>query len=308
MFSIGALLIISVFATKATSKFGVPILLIFIVIGILCGSEGILGIPFNDSVLTKNLGTIALIYILFSGGLSSSPATVKPIWKQGVVLATVGVFLSAAIMTALVHYFLGWSFLEAALLSAAISSTDASAVFGILRTQKIELVPKIKSLVEFESGSNDPMAVVLTVLLIQLMHDPTHLSWTQILRDFFIQMSLGALGGWFLGKTLVRLINWLDLEFEGLYPVLTMAGVISIYALSEFCGGNGFLSVFLAGFSMSGEKFKSKKSLDNFHDGLAWLMQVLMFLTLGLLVTPSKIVLLKLPLRLLPLCLKLRLL
>ena len=289
MFAGGALLLLSVFAAKATSKFGVPILLIFIVIGVLSGSEGIGGIPFDDSETTKILGTLSLIYILFSGGLSSLPETVRPIWKEGVVLATVGVFLSAAVMAILVHFVLGWNFLEAALLSAAISSTDAPAVFGILRTQKIELIPKVRSLIEFESGSNDPMAVVLTVLLIQLITDPSKLSWIEILRDFFIQMSLGALAGWFLGKALVRLMNWLNLEFEGLYPVLTMAGVASIYALTEFCGGNGFLSVFLAGFSMSGEKFVSKRFLVSFHDGLGWLIQVVMFLTLGILVMPSNL-------------------
>jgi cell volume regulation protein A len=282
-------LIISVFASKATSRFGVPILLIFIGIGMLLGSDGPGRIHFNDYATTNLLGTLALIFILFAGGLSSLPGVLKPIWKEGVTLATFGVLLTAIFMTCLIHFTMNWNWLTSAILSAAVSSTDAAAVFGILRTQKMEIKSKIRALVELESASNDPMAVVILLLLIQFVHAPEEMTFLHTLKEFFIQMSFGGLAGWFMGKLLVRMINWLNLDFEGLYPVLTMAFVLCTYTFTEYCGGNGYLAVFIAGFSMSGDKFLSKKSLMVFHDGLSWIMQVGMFVMLGLLVNPTQL-------------------
>lgn len=289
MLAAGVLLLISVFASKTSTKYGIPILLIFIGVGLFAGSEGPGGLHFDNPRLTQILGTISLVFILFSGGLSTDLRSVKPVWREGLTLAFLGVILSTGVMSVLIHYVLGWSWITAALLSATISSTDASAVFGILKTQKLRLKENIQSIIELESGSNDPMAVFLTLTLIQLYLKPELFSFTHLLMEFFIQMSLGGLAGWFLGKSLAHMINWLDLEFEGLYPVLTTSGVICIYSLTEYCGGNGFLSVYVAGLAMGGEKYFSKKTLTVFHDGLAWLMQVAMFLTLGLLVFPSEI-------------------
>ncbi len=282
-------LIISVFASKATSRFGVPILLIFIGFGMLLGSDGPGGIHFNDFASTHLFGTFALIFILFDGGFSSQPNVLQPIWKEGITLATVGVFLTAIFMTCLIHFTMGWNWLSSAILSAAVSSTDAASVFGILRTQKMEINSRLRSLVELESGSNDPMSVIIILLLIQFAQHPGEMTILSSMEKFFVQISLGGLSGWFLGKLLVSMINWLKLEFEGLYPVLTMAGVLCIYSLTEYCGGNGYLAVFVAGFSMSNEKFLSKKSLLVFHDGLSWLMQVGVFLIMGLLVSPGEL-------------------
>lgn len=290
MLAAGVLLLISVFASKTSTRYGIPVLLIFIIVGMLSGYEGPGGIKFDNPEFTHILGTISLIFILFSGGLSTHVHTVQPIWKEGLTLACVGVLISTTVMSVIIHYCLGWNWIPSALISATFSSTDASAVFGILKTQKLQLRPRTQALIELESGSNDPMAVFLTLTLIQIVNHPGELSGGEMLMNFFIQMSLGGLAGWFLGKGVAHLINWLDLEFEGLYPVLTIAGVICIYSLTEFCGGNGFLSVYLAGLSLAGEKYFSKKTLTVFHDGLAWLMQVAMFLTLGLLVLPSEIV------------------
>lgn len=287
MLAAGVLLLVSVFASKTSTRYGIPILLIFIVVGMLSGSEGPVGIYYDNPRLTQVLGTVALMFILFSGGLSTDPNMVKPVWKEGTTLAIFGVLLSTLFMAVIARFCLGWDWLSSALLSATFSSTDASAVFGILKTQKLQLRKRIESVIELESGSNDPMAVFLTLTLIQLILHPEDFTLSYMLRHFFIQMSLGGLAGWFMGKGLAKLINWLDLEFEGLYPVLTIAAVICIYSLTEFCGGNGFLSVYLAGLAMAGEKFFNKKTLVVFHDGLAWLMQVTMFLILGLLVFPS---------------------
>lgn len=288
MFAAGFLLLFSVFASKTTSRIGIPALLIFIVVGMLSGPEGPGGMTFNNPHITHGLGTVALSFILFSGGLSTELSLIRHVWKEGVALASFGVLISAVLIGSLVYYVMGWDLLHAALLGAAVSSTDAAAVFGILKTKKLGLKPKIQSLLELESGSNDPIAVFLTLSLIQVILTPADFSWGEILQSFFIQMSLGALSGWFLGRGLVKLINWLDLEFEGLYPVLTIAGVVCIYSLTEYCGGNGFLSVYLAGMSMGSQKYFSKLTLGVFHDGLAWLMQVAMFLSMGLLVKPSE--------------------
>lgn len=285
----GFLLLISVFASKTSSRFGIPVLLIFIAVGMLSGSEGPGGIVFLDAHSTHVMGTIALVFILFSGGLSTDLKLIAPVWKEGVVLATAGVMISTFLMALLINWVTNWGLLLSSLLGAAVSSTDAAAVFGILKTRKLGLKPDLQALLEFESGSNDPMAVFLTLSLIQLVISPTEISTWTFFYSFFIQMSLGGLAGWFMGQGLVKLINWLNLEFEGLYPVLTIAGVLCIYSLTEYCGGNGFLSVYLAGLAMGGEKYFSKQTLGVFHDGLAWLMQVGMFLSMGLLVNPSEI-------------------
>lgn len=289
MLALGAILIFSVFASKTSARYGVPVLLIFIGVGMLCGSEGPGGIHFDDPHITHVLGTIALIFILFSGGLSTQFKFVAPVWKEGVSLAIFGVLLSTGLIAMVIRLVMGWDWIPSALLGAAISSTDAAAVFSVLKNRHLGLKHDIQSIIELESGSNDPMAVFLTLSFIQIYLTPESFSWSQIFVSFFIQMSLGALAGWFLGKAMVYVINWLDLEFEGLYPVFTIAGVISIYSLTEYCGGNGFLSVYLAGLTMGGEKYFSKKTLGVFHDGLAWLCQVTMFMALGLLVYPSDI-------------------
>ena len=289
MLGFGFLLLVSVFASKSSSRFGIPVLLIFIAVGMLSGANSAVGMMFKDAHLTHILGTIALIFILFSGGLSTDLKHIAPVWKEGVVLATVGVLVSTFLMALLINYCTNWGLLLSSLLGAAVSSTDAAAVFGIFKTRKLGLKTNLQSLLELESGSNDPMAVFLTFSLISLVISPVEISNWDLLRSFFIQMSLGGLAGWFLGHGMVKLINWLSLEFEGLYPVLTISGVILIYSFTEYCGGNGFLSVYIAGLAMGGEKYISKQTLGVFHDGLAWLMQVGMFLSMGLLVEPTEI-------------------
>ncbi|MGE3608065.1 MAG: potassium/proton antiporter [Bacteriovoracaceae bacterium] len=288
MFAIGFLLFVSVIASKSSSRSGIPILLIFIVIGVIGGPEGLGKIFFNSPQNAQLLGTVALVFILFSGGLSTNVKFIRPIWKEGLVLSFAGVVIATLGMSVLIHFLLDWPWILSALLGATISSTDAAAVFGILKTKNFEIRPRIQSMIEFESGSNDPMAVFLTLTLIKILSSQNQFSWATLLTNFTIQMSLGGLLGWVCGKWMALTINWLDLEFEGLYPVLTMAGVICLYSMTEFCGGNGFLSVYLAGISMGSRSYLNKRYLIVFHDGIAWLMQVVMFLALGLLVRPSK--------------------
>jgi potassium/hydrogen antiporter len=283
----GLVLLISVFTSKATSRFGFPILLIFIGLGMLLGVEGYGGIFFSDHVTAHTLGTVSLIFILFSGGLGSSPRVIRPILKEGVILSSLGVLLSTVFLTCLIHFTLGWRWIVCGLLSAAVASTDAPAVFEMLKMKKISMGKRLKALIEFESGSNDPMALLILILLIRFLMEPGEFVASDIFPTFFIQVTLGGILGWLLGKGMAKLINFLNFDSEGLYSVMTLAGVVCIYSVTEYLGGNGFLSVYVAGFTMAGEKFLSKKSLSAFHDGLSWLMQVAMFLLLGILVVPS---------------------
>jgi len=281
------LLILSVFASKISDRFGVPALVLFLVIGMLAGSDGIGGIYFDDPVLAQTLGTIALIIILFSGGLDTRWSQIRPIIPEGILLATVGVVGTALILGYFAHWVLGVPVMEGILLGAIVSSTDAAAVFAILRSRGIHLAGNLKPLLEFESGSNDPMAVFLTIGLIQVILDPSK-PLLSLVPTLLIQMALGLIVGFALGKVALYAINRLKLGYSGLYPVLSIAIVLMVYGLTNLLGGSGFLAVYITGLVMSQVDFLHRRSLSRFYDGLAWLMQITMFVVLGLLVFPSR--------------------
>jgi potassium/hydrogen antiporter len=284
----GILLLASIVASKATGRLGVPALLIFLLIGMLAGSEGPGGIYFDDPALTQSLGVGALIFILFSGGLDTKWSYVRPARWGAISLATIGVALTALLVGWFANVVLGFSLLEGFLLGAIVSSTDAAAVFAILRSKGVGLRGQIKPLIELESGTNDPMAVFLTTAVISLL-TVSGASALDLLPMFIRQMMLGALLGYLFGRVAVIVLNRVDLEYDGLYPVLTIALVLITYSATTLVRGNGFLAVFLAGLVLSNNHFIHKRSLLRFHDGLAWLMQIAMFLTLGLLVFPSRL-------------------
>ena len=286
---ISLLLLVSVLASKASEWLGVPALLIFLVIGMLAGSEGPGGIWFDNIALAQMVGTLALAYILFSGGLDTDWKVVKPVLRPAGVLATLGVLLTAVLVSVFAVAFLGFSWMEGLLLGSVMSSTDAAAVFSILRSRSIRLKGRLQPLLEFESGSNDPMAVFLTVTTIRLLQTPT-LSWWVAIPNFVWQMAMGAVMGIVFGKLIIYLINKTRLGYEGLYPVLTLALVLFTYGVTDVIGGNGFLAVYLAGMYLGNKSFLHKRSLMRFHNGIAWLTQIAMFLTLGLLVFPSHLV------------------
>jgi len=287
---VGALLLfISVMASKASDRFGVPALLLFLGIGMLAGSEGIGKIYFNDPWLAKSLGVLALIFILYSGGLDTSWKDIRHVLAPGVALATVGVLLTAVFVGIFAVYMLKFSPLEGALLGAIVSSTDAAAIFSVLKSKRVSLRGKLRPLLELESGSNDPMAVFLTLGLIQLLSNPT-LPVLHLIPTFILEFAVGLVMGYLCGKGIVIITNRIKLAYEGLYPVLMIAMVILVYAVTAFFKGNGFLSVYIASVIVGNSNFIHKKTLMKFHEGLAWLMQIAMFLALGLLVFPSKIV------------------
>lgn len=270
-------------SSKLAGRFGVPALLIFISVGIFFGSDGLGNIYFDDYYAAQFIGIIALAYILFMGGLSVDIKEVKPVFSKGITLATVGVFLTAVVMGFIGHYFLDFTLYECLLLGAIVSSTDAAAVFSILRSKDINLKNNLKPLLEFESGSNDPMAVFLTIGMISLITGEIS-SFEDLIYMFVRQMALGVSLGYIIGKLAAKLINKIHLEYNGLYVVLTIAIVAFAYSFPSIVGGNGFMSVYICGLTLSGSNFVHKKMLTKFHDGIAWLMQIVMFLMLGLLV------------------------
>lgn len=286
---VAVLLLISVLASKTSQWFGLPALLVFMAVGMLAGSEGPGGIYFDDPNLGRFLGTVALAYIIFSGGLSTSWHSARPVLRMGAILATVGVFLTAALVGTFAMLLLGFTWKEGLLLGAIISSTDAAAVFSILRSRNISLRGRLRPLLELESGSNDPMAVFLTITVIVLLGNP-EASWLWAVPAFLWQMVLGGLLGWLLGKAIVYLVNRVNLDYEGLYPVMMLASVLLVFGVTELLRGNGFLAVYITGMVIGNSTLLHKQSLIRFHDGLAWLMQIAMFLTLGLLVFPSHLV------------------
>jgi cell volume regulation protein A len=286
---IALLILISIIANKFSERLGVPALLIFLVVGMLAGSEGPGGIPFDDPAIAQVIGIIALAYILFSGGLDTRWEQIQPILWPGIALSTLGVVLTAILLGAFAVLVLGFSPLTGLLLGAVVSSTDAAAVFSVLRTARARLQGNLRPFLEFESGSNDPMAVLLTTGIIVLILTPGS-SVFAFVPMFVQQMTVGGLFGYGMGKAIVYLINRLKLESEGLYPVLSLTMVLLTYGLTAIVGGNGFIAVYIAGLVMGNSIVVHKKSLLRFHDGIAWLMQIVMFLALGLLVFPSELV------------------
>ncbi|HPL63525.1 MAG TPA: potassium/proton antiporter [Syntrophales bacterium] len=282
------LIIISVFTSKAVDRLGVPSLLIFLAVGMLAGSDGPGGIYFNNPLLAQSLGVIALSFILYDGGLATDWTSVRPVLKQGIVLSTLGVLLTAALVGWFVSFCFGFSPVEGFLLGSIISSTDAAAVFSVLRSKRVSLKGQLRPLLELESGSNDPMAVLLTTASISLLQ-VQDLTTADLIPSILMQLSLGAVSGYFMGLGLVYVMNHIRLEYDGLYPVLSIALVILTYSFSSVINGNGFLAVYAAGLVMGNRRFIHRRSLLRFHDGMAWLMQISMFLVLGLLVFPSKL-------------------
>lgn len=283
------LLLVSVLVSKVSDRFGIPALLLFLGLGMLAGSEGIGGIYFDDPALAQFIGVIALVLILFSGGLDTNWKSVRPVILEGVLLSTLGVLITAFVVGFFISRLLSFSVLESLLLGAIISSTDAAAVFAVLRSKGINLKGKLTPLLELESGSNDPMAIFLTVGMLQLITQPQS-SIFQLVRLFLTQMTLGAVMGFGMGRLLIPLINRLRLGYDGLYPVLTLSWVFLTFGITDQLGGSGFLAVYLCGIVLGNYDFIHKRQLMRFHDGLAWLMQITMFVTLGLLVFPSRLV------------------
>ena len=282
------LILISIAIGKLSDNLGVPTLIIFMVVGMLAGSEGPGGIDFDDPKLASSIGIVALVFILFGGGLDTRWSDVRGVFIPAVGLSTFGVLVTALSVGGFAYFFLGVPLEYGFLLGAVISSTDAAAVFSVMRSKNVSLKGKLKPLLELESGSNDPTAVFLTVGFLEIIRFP-ETSLVDLLGLFVLQMGLGGVFGYFLGKAMVQLLNRLRFSYEGVYPVFALAFACLIYSSTAVLQGSGFLAVYIAGIVLGNSDFVQKKSLLRFFDGLAWLSQIGMFLTLGLQVFPSRL-------------------
>ncbi|WP_207493796.1 potassium/proton antiporter [Aridibaculum aurantiacum] len=282
------LLLLSILTGTTSSRFGIPTLIFFLFVGILAGSEGLGGIHFEDPKIAQFVGISALNFILFSGGLDTNFKSIRPILRSGILLSTLGVCITAVSLGLFVHLVLDFTIAEGLLLGAIVSSTDAAAVFSILRSKGVALKGFNRPLLELESGSNDPMAYFLTISLTTFVAHPEMGFWN-LVPLFFKGIIIGTLLGYVMGKLMKLMINTIVLNSEGLYPVLVLALAIFTYSGTEFLGGNGFLAVYLAAVILGNSNIIHKRTLIKFFDGQAWLMQIILFLTLGLLVFPSQI-------------------
>ena len=287
------ILIFSVFAGKAGYRFGLPALLLFLGVGMLFGSDG-LGIQFDNPKLTQFIGVLALSIILFSGGMDTKVTEIKPIASQGIVLATVGVLLTTFITGGFIYVismmaskYVTLTFPESLLLAAVMSSTDSASVFSILRSKGVLLKENLRPTLELESGSNDPMAYMLTVVLIQLIQS-SGMGASQIAFSFVIQFVVGAAAGYLLGKLAILMLNRLNIDNQSLYPILLLSFVFFTFSITDLMKGNGYLAVYIAGMMVGNNKIMHRKEIYTFMDGLTWLFQIIMFLCLGLLVNPHE--------------------
>lgn len=285
---VGLLVFLSVLGNRVSDRFGMPVLLMFLGVGMLAGSDGIGRIHFDNPAAANLVGVFALAFILFAGGLDTEWRSVRPVLGRAAVLSTLGVVLTALLVGGFAWGVLGMPAKDGLLLGAIVSSTDAAAVFGILRSRGVGLRGNLKPLLELESGSNDPMAVFLTVGILGVAID-SGAAWLSLLPNLGIELLVGIVAGAAAGRASAWLLNRLQLGYEGLYPVLSISIVLLTYGLSAVLHGNGFLSVYVCGILLGNRDFPNKRFLARFHDGLSWLMQILLFLALGLLAFPSRL-------------------
>ena len=284
----GVLLAVSVLFSRASRRFGIPVALLFLAIGMLAGSEGPGGIAFDDYGFAFRLGTVALVLILFDGGLNTPLAAVHSAIRPAAVLATVGVVATAAFAGVAAHLLFGFPWKEALLLGAIVSSTDAAAVFSVLRGSGVHLKRRVGTTLELESGLNDPMAVILTMALTHALVGGEGLGWG-LLGEVLLQMAVGGGLGIAMGLGGRMLLKRLRLQVAGLYPVITLALAFLAFGVPTLLQGSGFLSVYLMGILLGNETIRYRTGLLRVHDALAWLSQVGMFLVLGLLVFPHQL-------------------
>lgn len=292
------LLAFSVLIGRAGSRFGVPALLLFLGVGMVAGVDGF-GIRFDSAEAAQLIGMVSLSVILFSGGVDTKISEIRPIWREGFVLATLGVLLTTLLTGTFIYYMFKWlspayspSYLSSLLLAAIMSSTDSASVFSILNTSRSGLKHNLKPLLELESGSNDPMAYLLVVILVQLISSGAEVTgavvWSS-LGALVIQIALGGIGGVVIGWLAVKVINRLNSDNEFLYPVMMIACAFFAFSLTDLAGGNSYLAVYVAGLVVGNSRLAMKHTITTFFGGFTWLVQITMFLSLGLLVNPHEL-------------------
>ena len=291
----GAVLIFtSILISKTGYRFGIPTLLLFLVVGMLFGSDG-LGLQFNNASEAQFIGMVALSVILFTGGMDTRFKDIRPVLSQGILLSTVGVLLTTLLTGLFIFYIsdhtqipFSLTLFTSMLLAATMSSTDSASVFNLLRSQNMNLKENLRPMLELESGSNDPVAYMLTLLLIQVV-GTQDMNVLSILRDLIIQFFFGSIIGYGLGRFSIWIINKINLLNSSLYPILLLSLVFCTFTITDLLHGNGYLAVYIAGVVVGNARIVNRKEINTFMDGLTWLFQIILFLTLGLLVNPHEL-------------------
>ena len=287
------LLFVSIVVSKTGYRFGVPTLLVFLLVGMFFGSDG-LGLQFHNADEAQFIGMVALSIILFSGGMDTKFSEIRPVLSQGILLSTVGVLLTTLFTGLFIYWISGFehvsitmSLITAMLLAATMSSTDSASVFNILRSQSMNLKHNLRPMLELESGSNDPMAYMLTIVLIQFINS-SGMGMMDILGSFCIQFIVGGASGFLLGRLAILILNKINLNNQSLYPILLLSFIFFTFTVTDLCRGNGYLAVYIAGIMVGNNRITNRKEISTFMNGMTWLFQIIMFLTLGLLVNPHE--------------------
>lgn len=280
---------------KVGARFGIPALLLFLFTGMLFGVDG-LGLRFEDAKMTQNIGMVALSIILFTGGMDTKMKEIRPILLPGICLSTLGVLLTTLFTGLFIYgvtnYFspgmgVVFSLPLSLLLAATMSSTDSASVFAILRSQRVHLKENLKPMLELESGSNDPMAYMLTIVLIEYINNSS-LNFGHFLLHFAFQFIVGAAVGIFLGYCAVWLINRINISNRMLYPILLLSLLFFTFSIANILQGNGYLAVYIVGIIAGNTRLQQRSAVNHFFDGITWLVQIILFLILGLLVNPHE--------------------
>lgn len=285
---VSLILLFCIAFSRFLTKAGIPVLVFFILAGMIMGSDGIGGIYFDNAAVASTIGNFAICYILFAGGMATSWKSAREVLVPGVLLSTVGVIITAVLVGVAAYLLVGLTWLQGLLLGAVVSCTDAASVFSILRSNNLNLKAPLAPLLELESSSNDPTAYMLTIAIIGLMTAPDS-SFFSFVTLFVMQFVIGGVLGLAFGFAGAWVMNRIRLNSDGLYPVVAATLAALIYSAVQVMQGNGFLGIYIAGMVMGNMKLVYKSSLVRFFDGFSWLMQILVFVTLGLLVFPSQL-------------------
>lgn len=292
---IGAILIFcAIMISKTGYRFGIPTLLLFLLVGMGFGTDG-LGLEFNSAKDAQFIGMIALSIILFTGGMDTKLRDIKPVMAQGMILSTAGVLLTTLLTGGFIFWLSGFSSMNIAmpiltslLLAATMSSTDSASVFNLLRSQRMNLKENLKPMLELESGSNDPMAYMLTIALIQVIASDSGFDIGLLVKDLLVQFFVGGVMGYAFGRLAVWLINKVNLSNSSLYPILLLSLVFITFTITDLLHGNGYLAVYILGVIVGNARLVFRKEINTFMNGLTWFSQIVMFLSLGLLVNPHE--------------------
>lgn len=279
------LIVVGILSSKISARLGLPVLVLFLLVGMAAGEAGIGGIKFDNAQMAHAMGSLALAIILFDGGLQTPLTSIKQVWKPASILATIGVAVTSVITGLAAAYILDVPLYYGLLIGAIVGSTDAAAVFSLLRNAGIHIKPRLKSTLEIESATNDPMAIFLTMGLLEVMVNGLE-PGTGLFLLFLEQMGLGSLVGLAIGWGAVKIINKIQLSTSGLYPVMVLALGLLSFGIAANIGGSGFLAIFVSGVVIGNNNFVFKRTTFLFHDGLAWMSQITMFVVLGLLINP----------------------